>query len=113
QRCQLRNRRPLRHPRQAAAWRQPVAVPVLMAGRQRIGRYLLALLLVAGVAPAAVAQTGVTQNLLQVWQKALQRDPIYAASQSARQAEQEAVPQARSRLLPQVSADALALTNDA
>lgn len=85
----------------------------MAGGAQRISRYLLALFLILGGLPSALAQPDDTaQNLLQVWQKALQRDPIYAASQAAREAEQEAVPQARSRLMPQVSADALALTSD-
>ncbi len=46
------------------------------------------------------------QDLLQVWQLALQRDPIYAASRASRNAEQELVPQARAQLLPYISASA-------
>jgi outer membrane protein len=63
----------------------------------------------------AVAQ-GLTatpeQNLLDVWQKALQRDPLYAASQAFEAAEAQAVPQARAQLLPFISADAVAQTDD-
>ena len=43
---------------------------------------------------------------MDVWQLALERDPIYAASGYARAAGQERVPQARARLLPYVSASA-------
>ena len=46
------------------------------------------------------------QDLLQVWQAALQRDPSYAAAQSARNADQEFVPQARAQLLPSIEAQA-------
>ncbi len=53
------------------------------------------------------------QDLLDVWQLALQRDPIYAANRAARDAEQEIVPQARARLLPYVSADAVAEVENA
>jgi len=58
-------------------------------------------LLVAGVATPAVAQ-----DLLDVWNAALQRDPIYAAAQAGRNADQEAIPQARAGLLPYVTAQA-------
>lgn len=46
------------------------------------------------------------RDLLDIWQLALERDPVYAASGYARTAEQERVPQARARLLPYVTADA-------
>lgn len=46
------------------------------------------------------------RDLMEVWQLALERDPIYAASGFARTAEQERVPQARAQLLPHVTADA-------
>lgn len=45
------------------------------------------------------------RDLLDVWQLALERDPIYAASGYARTADQERVPQARARLLPYVTAN--------
>src|SRR5690606_9371001 len=44
------------------------------------------------------------RDLLEVWQLALQRDPIYAASGYAREADQERIPQARARMLPYVTA---------
>ena len=46
------------------------------------------------------------RDLLEIWQLALERDPIYSASGYARTADQERVPQARSRLLPYVTAHA-------
>jgi len=67
------------------AWRNPL---------------LLALTLFAAL-PAAQGR-----DLIQVWQLALERDPIYAASGYARTAEQERVPQTRAHLLPYISADA-------
>lgn len=47
-----------------------------------------------------------SQDLIDVWQLALQRDPSYAAIQAARQADQEVVPQARALLLPYITASA-------
>jgi outer membrane protein len=44
------------------------------------------------------------QDLLSIWNAALQRDPIYAAARAQRNADQEKVPQARARLLPYVTA---------
>jgi len=61
---------------------------------------LLALVLCTGAASAH------GRDLMDVWQLALERDPIYAASGYARAAGQERVPQARARLLPYVSASA-------
>ena len=61
---------------------------------------LLALALFTGL-PSAHGR-----DLLEVWQLALERDPIYAASGYAREADQERVPQARAQLLPYISADA-------
>lgn len=61
---------------------------------------LLILALFAGQASAH------GRDLMEVWQLALERDPIYAASGYARAADQERVPQARARLLPYVTADA-------
>src|SRR5690606_22081827 len=46
------------------------------------------------------------QDLLQIWQAALQRDPIHAATRSARSADQQLVPQARAQLMPRISAAA-------
>ena len=43
-------------------------------------------------------------SLLQVWQMALERDPVYAAAQASRNAAQEKVPQARALLLPFLTA---------
>ena len=65
-------------------------------------RLCIALALVAGAAPSHA------QDLLDIWQKALQRDPVYAANRAGRNAEQEKVPQARARLLPYITADAVA-----
>ncbi|TEA78297.1 TolC family outer membrane protein [Allopusillimonas ginsengisoli] len=59
----------------------------------------LALLLSASVLPTQA------QDLLEVWQLALQRDPVYAATGAGRDAEQEKIPQARAQLLPYVTAD--------
>ncbi|NLY26133.1 MAG: TolC family outer membrane protein [Alcaligenaceae bacterium] len=53
-----------------------------------------------------------TLNLLQAWNKALVRDPIYSASQAFTSAEQEVVPQARARLLPYVQGNALGEIDD-
>ena len=47
-----------------------------------------------------------TQDLLDVWRLAQSRDPIYAASGYAREADQELIPQARAQLLPYVTAGA-------
>lgn len=63
-------------------------------------RLLLALSLSLGLSSAH------GRDLLDVWQLALERDPIYAASGYARTAQQERVPQARAGLLPYVSAAA-------
>lgn len=46
------------------------------------------------------------QDLQQVWNAALQRDPAYAAARAQRNADQEIVPQARAKLLPYISASA-------
>lgn len=61
---------------------------------------LIALALFVGLKPAH------GRDLMEVWQLALERDPIYAASGYARAADQERVPQARAQLLPYVSAEA-------
>ncbi|MBP6020727.1 MAG: TolC family outer membrane protein [Burkholderiaceae bacterium] len=66
-----------------------------------------------GAVVLALATTPLyAQDLLDIWQLALQRDPIYAASQANRNAEQEAVPQARAQLLPYISASATGEVND-
>lgn len=51
-----------------------------------------------------IATTVCAQDLVDVWQLAIKHDPVYAASQAYRTAEQEAVPQARAQLLPYISA---------
>ena len=56
--------------------------------------------------PATNPVHGPVQDLADVWQRALQRDPAYAAIQAARQADQEVVPQARAQLLPYLAASA-------
>lgn len=61
---------------------------------------LVALALFAGLAPAH------GRDLLEVFKLALERDPVYAASGYARQADQEKVPQARAQLMPYISANA-------
>jgi outer membrane protein len=63
---------------------------------------------------SAHAQSGASEtlNLLDVWQKAVVRDPLYAASKAYQAAQQEAVPQARALLLPYISAGAVAETDD-
>lgn len=78
-----------------------------MSKGSRQAAYVLALLLAATSLPAPA------QDLLEIWQMALQRDPIYAANRAARDAEQEAIPQARARLLPYVTADAVAEIDNA
>ncbi|MDS1139250.1 TolC family outer membrane protein [Pusillimonas sp. SM2304] len=82
----------------------------------KAGKYVtlgLALLLAASALPGhAQASRQPTQDLLQIWQMAIQRDPIFAASQAGRNAEQEKIPQARAQLLPYVTADTVAELND-
>ena len=66
----------------------------------------------------AVALSGATgpvhaQDLLETWQLALQRDPLYAASGAGRNADQELVPQAKAQLLPYVSLNAIGQQREA
>lgn len=63
---------------------------------------------IIGVATLALATTTYAwgQDLADVWQLALQRDPAYASIQAGRDADQEIVPQARARLLPYIMANA-------
>lgn len=61
---------------------------------------LLVLALFTGLAPAHA------RDLLEVFQLAVERDPVYAASGYARAADQERIPQARARMLPYVTAGA-------
>src|SRR5690606_38424601 len=68
----------------------------------RYARLCFALALIAGAVPVHA------KDLLQVSQKALQRDPIYAANSASRNADQEKVPQARAHLLPYITADGIA-----
>jgi len=53
------------------------------------------------------------RGLAEVWHAALQRDPVYAAARSQRDADQERVPQARAQLLPQLNAQTSAQARDA
>ena len=81
----------------------------------RLSRLLGSAALTLTVGSTAFAQASAevsSQDLLDVWNKALARDPVYAASQAFEAAEQEAVPQARAQLLPYVSADAVAQSDD-
>jgi outer membrane protein len=81
----------------------------------QLHRFVSTLGLAAALSTFAHAQnpgTTPAQDLLDIWQKALQRDPVYAASQAYKAAEAEAVPQARAQLLPFVTADAVAETDD-
>ena len=71
-------------------------------------RILLTLALLCSGWPAAHAL-----DLLQVWQLALTRDPVYAASGYSREADQERLPQARARLLPYVTAGATGALDNA
>lgn len=64
--------------------------------------------LAAAVGPAPAH----AQDLLQIWQLALQRDPVLAATRAGRNAEQEKIPQARAQLLPFITADAIAEVED-
>ncbi len=73
-------------------------------------RRLLASLALAFAGTPALAQG--TFDLLQAWQAAEQRDPDYAAAQSARNAEQEKVVQARATLLPTVALGATGQSAD-
>src|SRR3546814_6145622 len=78
----------------------------------KYARLGLVLLIVAWVLPGHAQQQDQKQDLLQIWQMAAQRDPIYAASQAERNAEQERIPQARAQLLPYITADGVAEQND-
>jgi outer membrane protein len=68
----------------------------------------LGLLLAATAAPAAAP----AQDLQEIWQLALQRDPVLAATRAGRDAEQEKIPQARAQLLPFITADGVAELDD-
>ncbi len=52
------------------------------------------------------------QDLLHIWNAAVQRDPVYAAAQASRNADQERVPQARAQLMPWITADTAAEIED-
>src|SRR5690625_4335880 len=69
----------------------------------RLGRQHIA---AAAILVLSSIQLAWSQDLIDVWHLALQRDPSYAAIQAGRQADQEIVPQARARLLPYVTASA-------
>ncbi|MCC2597596.1 TolC family outer membrane protein [Pusillimonas sp. MFBS29] len=83
-----------------------------MAKAGKYAAFGLALLLATWILPGHAQQPAPEQDLLDIWQMALQRDPIYAASRAGREAEQEKIPQARARLLPYISADAVAEQSD-
>jgi len=85
-------------------------VAILRPGRVRRGQGIAAVVLAALFFTSAVVHG---QGLAEVWRAALQRDPVYAAARAQRNAEQERIPQARARLLPQVSAQTSALARDA
>ncbi|CAM5465742.1 TolC family outer membrane protein [Eoetvoesiella caeni] len=70
----------------------------------RIASWVPSLIALALLGSPAHAQQ--RQNLQQVWDAALQRDPAYAAARAQRNADQEIVPQARAKLLPYISASA-------
>ncbi len=63
-------------------------------------RLLLALALMIGTAPA------MAETLLDVYQRALQSDPLIREAEANRRAAEEAIPQARGFLLPQLTASA-------
>ncbi|WP_251862780.1 TolC family outer membrane protein [Achromobacter sp. Marseille-Q4962] len=65
----------------------------------------LAALLGFAIAAGAVAPASAAQDLMQVWQAALSRDPIYAAARASYRAGLEKEPQARAGLLPAVGAE--------
>jgi len=69
------------------------------------------LLVLAAVMLTAHAAHG--RGLADVWQAALQRDPVYAAARAQRDAEQERIPQARAQLLPNVNAQTSVQGRDA
>jgi len=64
-------------------------------------KYLIAILVVAGLPGTAAAA-----SLLEVYQQALQSDPLIHEAEARRMATLEAVPQARGLLLPQINASA-------
>jgi len=65
---------------------------------------LLTALLVFTCAASVGPTLARAQNLIQVWQSALGNDPIYAAARANYRAGLEKEPQARSLLLPLISA---------
>ncbi len=83
-----------------------------MAQAGKYAKLGLALLLAACALPGRAQEFSQAQDLLQIWQLALQRDPLFAASQAGRDAEQERIPQARAQLLPYITADGVAEVDD-
>ena len=65
----------------------------------------------AGVALLGIASSAAADDLLQVYREAQKQDPAIAAARSQWEATQERVPQARSTLLPAVSAQGTANIN--
>lgn len=61
---------------------------------------------------ASLLQASPALDLWQVWQLALQHDPIYAAQQANTQASQEQITQARAQLLPAIDAVSSIQHND-
>jgi len=66
-------------------------------------RRLLSLILAAGLLATAGGALA-AQDLMQTWQSALSRDPIYSAARAAYRAAQEKLPQSRAELLPSATA---------
>src|SRR5690606_34216194 len=68
--------------------------------------------LLAALAALSGAQAAGAASLLEVYQQALQSDPLIHEAESRRLAAQEASPQARGLLLPQVAASGQWVTGD-
>jgi len=80
----------------------------------RLAAAALAVLAAAASAPvlAQPAAAPVTLNLAQAYRAALEQDAVIGAAQAAAAARRERLPQARSQLLPNVSANASRFRND-
>ncbi|VFR44686.1 Type I secretion outer membrane protein, TolC precursor [plant metagenome] len=68
-------------------------------------RKKLVLLSLVGAALLGSSLPAAAQDLMQSWQAALARDPVYAAARAAYRAGQERLPQARAALRPTVTAE--------
>ena len=73
---------------------------MLAVQKNQLFKTICLLLIIFGASPAFSE----TENLADVYQAALASDPVYAAATASYQATLEAKPQARSALLPQISA---------